>query len=82
MSEASFKEIIDGLARSNRMLLPYLQWLPVRTRALMLELSQDRGSFWADLDRLPLIAVSARTLAPRGRPRQGRVGGADGARRA
>ncbi len=82
MSEAALQEIIDGLARSNRMLLPYLQWLPVRTRALMLELSQDRGSFWADLDRLPLIAVSARTLAPRGRPRQGRVGGADGARRA
>lgn len=49
--EAALQTIIDGLARSRPGLLPYLQWLPVRTRAIMLEQTQDRGTFWGILDR-------------------------------
>ena len=51
MNEAALQEIIDDLARLDPGVLPYLQWLPVRTRAMMLELVQDRGTFWDDLDR-------------------------------
>jgi hypothetical protein len=51
MNEAALQAIIDDLARSRPGLLPYLQWLPVRTRALMLEQTQDRGTFWGTLDR-------------------------------
>ena len=50
-NEAALQEIIDDLARLDPGVLPYLQWLPVRTRAMMLELVQDRGTFWGDLDR-------------------------------
>lgn len=51
MSEAALQEIIDDLARTDPGLLPHLQWLPVRARALMLEHVQDRDTFWGDLDR-------------------------------
>ena len=51
VNDADLQQIIDDLARSEPGLLPYLQWLPVRTRAMMLELSQDPLSFWGDLDR-------------------------------
>ena len=51
VNEAALQEILDELARSDPGLLPYLQWLPVRTRALMLEFSQDPNSFWGDLER-------------------------------
>lgn len=50
-NDADLQQIIDDLARSDPGSLPYLQWLPVRTRALLLELSQDPSSFWGDLDR-------------------------------
>ncbi len=50
-NDADLQQIINDLARSDPGLLPYLQWLPVRTRAMMLELSQDPNSFWGDLDR-------------------------------
>ena len=51
VNDADLQQIIDDLARVDPGLLPYLQWLPVRTRALMLEFSQDPNSFWGDLDR-------------------------------
>ncbi len=51
MNEAALQEIIDDLARLDPGVLPSLQWLPVRTRAMMLELVQDRDTFWGDLDR-------------------------------
>ena len=51
VNNADLQQIIDDLARSDPGLLPYLQWLPVRTRAMMLELRQDPHSFWGDLDR-------------------------------
>ena len=50
-NEAALQEIIDDLARLDPGVLPYLQWLPVRTRAMMLELVRDRDTFWGDLDR-------------------------------
>ena len=50
-NEAALQEIIDDLARLDPGVLPHLQWLPVRTRAMMLELVQDRDTFWGDLDR-------------------------------
>jgi hypothetical protein len=50
-NDADLQQISDDLARSDPGSLPYLQWLPVRTRALLLELSQDPSSFWGDLDR-------------------------------
>ena len=49
--EAALQQILDDLARADPALLPYLQWLPVRTRAVMLEYIQDSGTFWSDLDR-------------------------------
>jgi hypothetical protein len=51
MNEAALQEIIDDLAGSDPGVLPHLQWLPVRTRAMMLEHVQDRDTFWGDLDR-------------------------------
>ena len=51
VNEAALQEIIDDLARTDPGALPYLQWLPVRTRAMMLEHVQDRDTFWGDLDR-------------------------------
>jgi len=51
LNEAALQQIIDELARSDPGLLPYIQWLPVRTRAMMLELSLDADSFWGDLER-------------------------------
>ena len=51
MNEAALQEIIDDLAGTDPGVVPYLQWLPVRARALMLEHVQDRGTFWGDLDR-------------------------------
>jgi len=51
MNEAALQQIIDGLARADPGLLPYLQWLPVPTRAVMLEHIQDSETFWDDLDR-------------------------------
>ena len=41
MNEAALQQILDDLARADPALLPYLQWLPVRTRAVMLEYIQD-----------------------------------------
>ena len=49
--EAALQEIIDDLARNDPGVLPYLQWLPVRARAMMLEHVQEPGTFWDDLDR-------------------------------
>jgi hypothetical protein len=51
VNEAALQEIIDDLARTNPGALPYLQWLPVRTRAVMLEHVQNPDTFWGDLDR-------------------------------
>ncbi len=50
-NEAALQEIIDGLARNDPGVLPHLQWLPVRARAMMLEHVQEPGTFWDDLDR-------------------------------
>ena len=51
MSAATLQEIVNDLARWNPGVLPYLQWMPVRTRAIMLERCQDRETFWGGLDR-------------------------------
>ena len=51
VNEAALQRIIDDLGRADPTLLPYLQWLPVRTRAVMLEHIQDSETFWGDLDR-------------------------------
>jgi hypothetical protein len=51
MNALALQEILDDLAGSDPGLLPFLQWMPVRTRALLLECCQDRGTFWGDLDR-------------------------------
>ena len=51
MNPVVLQEIIDDLARWNAQLLPYLQWMPMRTRAIMLERCQDHGTFWGELDR-------------------------------
>jgi hypothetical protein len=51
VNEAGLQGILDDLAHTDPQLLPYLQWLPVRTRAMMLEFCHDRSTFWGDLDR-------------------------------
>ena len=51
MNDKALQEIIDDLARSDPGVLPHLQWLPVRARAMMLEHVRDPGTFWGDLDR-------------------------------
>jgi hypothetical protein len=51
MNEKALQEIIDDLARTDPGVLPYLQWLPVRARAMMLEHVRDPGTFWGGLDR-------------------------------
>ena len=51
VNEAALQAILDDLARSDPGLLAHLQWLPVRTRAMMLEHCQDPGTFWGTLDR-------------------------------
>ena len=81
MNQRPSRPIIDDLARSRPGLLADLQWLPVRTRALMLEQAQDRGTFWGH-PRPVTAALPYRQgcLCPAGHPRQGRGGGTHGAR--
>lgn len=50
VSAAALQQIIDDLARWDPGMLPHVQWMPMRARAIMLERSQDRETFWGDLD--------------------------------
>ena len=51
VNDAALQEILDDLARSDPGSLPCVQWLPVRTRAMMLEQCRDHDTFWGGLDR-------------------------------
>jgi hypothetical protein len=50
VSAVALQQIIDDLARWDSAMLPRVQWIPARARAIMLERCQDRDTFWADLD--------------------------------
>jgi hypothetical protein len=52
VSAVALQQIIDDLARWDSAMLPHVQWIPARARAIMLERCQDRDTFWADLDWL------------------------------
>jgi hypothetical protein len=45
------QSVLNDLAAWNHSVLPYMQDLPARCRAIMLEAAAEGGTFWADLDR-------------------------------
>lgn len=47
---AHCQRILDDMAEAKRAAIPYIQELPMRVRAILLDVAADKGSFWSELD--------------------------------